>query len=139
MRLYCQTPYKRIIDKFVKAKKIGTKKSLSESLSYFCDTILYLVNNKPSYEDFSLFSKDQNMIFENKIKKTTKENLDIEIYSTGFINQILEQLNISNNKISEMISDAIFELHSELSKNSENTEKQIRNLVETINTLKNII
>lgn len=126
--------YKKVIKRFIKAKKSNDPKKIRKALIFFIEQLKEIVVNIDSYQDLSLFTKDPDMIFESRHRYFSVSSLEQEVYSSGYLNQLLEVLGVEIS-ISEEIYNAIFELHSELSKGNNDVSDEKKNLINGLDRL----
>jgi hypothetical protein len=129
--------YTNIIKRLKSAKQSGNDVEIKKALIFFAVSLNELAQNISSYQSLATFSHDPDMIFESKKTEFSNSGPDVEIYSTGLLDQLLEMINIKEHvNISNAISDAVSDLHAELSRGNKDVEKEKSALISALVDLK---
>ncbi len=140
MFTFSQYPYKKISNILMKAKKSRERKEIIQALISFTDILYKTISNISSYKPLILFTIDPNMIFPGKHRELSTEKLETEITSSGYIDQLLEIIGIYNHReISDSISDAISDLHADMSRGIKDISEKKEILINSINNLKKVL
>jgi len=132
--------YTDIIKKLTSARKSGNDAEIKEALLFLATYLIDLTKDISSYQPLVAFSHDPDMIFESKKTELSNSGPDIEIYSTGLLDQLLEMINVAEHtNISNAIADAISDLHTELSRGKKDTEEEKNALVGALEDLKKVV
>lgn len=135
-----QHSYKKISEALASAKKSQNKEEIKKSLLLFADTIDEIVSHASSYEILALFSSDPDMIFSGTHRELSTNKLETETFSTGYVDQLLDLLNISSHKeISDKISDSISDLHAEMSRSVIDIENKKRAVIESVDQMRRLL
>ncbi len=120
-----QYTYNKTYKLFFEAKKSGDLVLLKDSIINLTKTINKIIEDRQTNKELALFVSDHEIIFAKKHNKLGVKELAVEINSSGYLDQILEELNVeSHSEISNNLYESIFDLYAEISQGNINTEKQ---------------
>jgi hypothetical protein len=129
--------YETISKKLSEARHSGNPEQIKEALLFLAGSLTQLLEKKDAtYDLFAPFSFDKDMLF----KKDTGDfsGVGVRTMTKGLVSQLLDMIGIVEyEKISEDVSDSIFGVMADLSRNapSDKTEKDKKELKEALEVL----
>lgn len=140
MSIFRQYPYSKAVRILEKAKGSDDISIIRESIIKFCDYMQLFIEKVDVYTEVFPFISDNKFIFPGKHRELSVHKLETEVYSSGYLSQILSSLNIKNHlELSESLQDAIGELHSNLSRGIKNINGDKKSILEILNNLRNVV
>lgn len=122
---------------FVAKRLRRSSQRLSKSLLLlFLKILTNAVTKANAYTDLMLFAKDKHMIFETNKSFSKVSSIEYRIYSTGYLEQVLQKLDIQNaRELVKNIQDAFWDVYSELSLSGQNVARYKTVLLNNIKNL----
>lgn len=131
--------YAKIVNALIESKKTGDKEIIINSIKLVHDEILNILSSDLTYETFSMFVYDKDMVFKINREELSRNSADVFISSNGLFAQVLEMADVKNyNEISEILSNSISNLHSSLSLSKEDIFEEIDELKQALKIVENI-